>query len=576
MPNPTADGRSGGPVPLSADGDRSIVLPVASLVAVCAILLLGLFGWKQYPVNDDWSFIRAAEAYHETGKIRLTDWTAMSLVFQLWWARGFTALFGCSIEILRLSTIVLSMIGIVCFYLLLRDHGVSPGGSVIGTSLFLFNPFTFPLLFTFFTDPSFVSLLVLSSCLYYKAFRSGADSRLLLLGSLAASCAILVRQIGIFIPAAVVACLLANRKDTRDFLRKAALASALPAITLAVFSYWLVHVHGTPPDVFRHGGPLLKGIANPLRLLEGIPSRAVLVFDFLGFSLIPVAVAAAAGKVKPGGRRHAVALLVCCGGGVAWMLASGTADRAAALQLSDGFPYAYMGEYGVRKAPAWLDGFVSIMTALSAASGLYLVWRGIETIRTSGRRLDLKSPETVLFAIALAQCLFLLVVPFKLTRYFLVLLPFSILLAMKLAQRLEVGRIPLALGLAPYVLWSLAVTADFMSWNQVKWQSAKEIADRGIPDREISAGFAWDCYHNWTFESDPVPGAPDRQNEIPWWIRNLVPDIAPRYIVSSSTMPTSDEGTVYFRKKRWKPVDVDRYRSAYFGRRMEIYQLKGE
>ncbi len=86
----------------------------------------------------------------------------MSLVFQIWWGTGFTKLFGYSIEVLRLSTLAISFAGLIFVYLLLCELGYAWQNSFMAVLVVLFNPFSFPLNFTFFTDHFFLSLLFIS------------------------------------------------------------------------------------------------------------------------------------------------------------------------------------------------------------------------------------------------------------------------------------------------------------------------------------------------------------------------------------------------------------------------------
>ena len=48
-------------------------------------LLLILFSliYTIQPLDDDWSYIRAAQTFYQTGQMKFTPWTSPSLVFQV-------------------------------------------------------------------------------------------------------------------------------------------------------------------------------------------------------------------------------------------------------------------------------------------------------------------------------------------------------------------------------------------------------------------------------------------------------------------------------------------------------------
>jgi hypothetical protein len=126
------------------------------------LLVLFSFIYTIHPLDDDWSYIRAAQTFYQTGQMKFTPWTSPSLVFQVWWGTLFAWVFGFSINILIVSTLVISGLGSIFFYLLLREAEWDAQKSLCLVLLFIFNPFSFPLLYTFFTDQHFIALMFIS------------------------------------------------------------------------------------------------------------------------------------------------------------------------------------------------------------------------------------------------------------------------------------------------------------------------------------------------------------------------------------------------------------------------------
>ena len=85
------------------------------------------------------------------------------------------------------------------------------------------------------------------------------------------------------------------------------------------------------------------------------------------------------------------------------------------------------------------------------------------------------------------------------------------MVVLAITRYVRINRIIFIPLLACYALFSLAVTQDVMSWNQVKWQAGQELLDKGVSPRKISAGFAWDAWHSCQYSIDnPFEIAPQR------------------------------------------------------------------
>ena len=554
---------------------RSSLIPITLLTLTYVLLVFLLFSFKQYPLDDDWSYVRAAEVFHNTGQIRFTDWTAMSLLFQLWLGTGFTLLFGYSIELLRLSTLFISLIGLIFFYFLLREVGLKWHLSLLALSLFLFNPLSFPLLFTFFSDHHFISLLVVSTFLYYKAFIDN-NNTYLLLGSLSSSCAILVRQNGILIPVSVIICLMVRQLSLKTFLWKAAVASFLPLITIILFNYWLSNVHGIPSEMARQTTALVNRLAKPQLFLSGIVSRTVVILEFVGFSLIPLSLSMMS-RLKMNGISRRAIIVLLCSVGLIYILLETFDIRTTSYLLLKGFPYAFLSEYGVREVPGYLHVVAAVGTVLSVTSMLYIVFLIFSAGLSIHDYMFLRSPVVVISVIGGTQLLTLFFGPQWIPRYSLVLLPFFILLALVIGNRVKINQTLFIIFLIPYFLSSFAITQDFMNWNQTKWKCADELLKKkNLRPNEISAGFAWDCWHNWFYSHEHQSKVVDGRYEIPWWIRKLVPVVEPRYLISNTPKPTRHDGWIYYQGDEWRAIHVVQYFSAFYARKMNIFVLEKE
>ncbi len=558
------------------ENTKNSYIPIVILILIYLLLAFFLFSFENYPVDDDWSYIKAAETYHHTGKMQLTNWTAMSLVFQVWWGTCFTKLFGYSIEMLRVSTLAISLLGLIFFCLLLRELKHSWHTSLWVVLLMLFNPFSFPLNFTYFTDHYFISLLLISTYFYYKAFKYNKNS-CLLAASLVASCAVLVRQNGILIPLSVFVYLLISERSLKAVIKKSFLILVIPLTTLIIFTYWFNVMHGPTAEYIKQTDKLFENIRKPYLLLIKLVWRPFLILEFMGFCLLPLSFSFLPGTKELFNRKNYFLLLLFCLAGTIYFLAFELIGLNSIVELLlNGFRFAYISEYGYRGSLHILFFFFRILDFLSIASIVYLIYLLLKYRKSIREKFTFASSSFLILAIGVFQFLFLLTTLYKFSRYYLVLIPFFIIVLLEIIKHVKINRKILISLLACYTLLSAALVQDFMNWNQLKWQVAKQVNDSGVSLHKMSAGFAWDAWHNSQYSLDHPYEIASQRGDIPWWIEELIPAIDPQYLVSNSVIPSGFEFYDYFDTYRYTVVDTYDYFSFFYLKNKMIYVLKRE
>lgn len=189
-----------------------------SLVVVWVLLSAAVNPLGDFPLNDDWSFGRSVFNLVEEGHFQLTGWMSMTFVVQLFWGAPFCLPQGFSFTALRISTLVAGLLGIVATYLLLRDANPRRGTAALGSLVLAANPLYFHLAHTFMTDVPFAALSIVALLFFARAMRGGS-LRNVVLGTLAACTATLVRQVGIAIPMGFALSLLVlNQRSLKNAL----------------------------------------------------------------------------------------------------------------------------------------------------------------------------------------------------------------------------------------------------------------------------------------------------------------------------------------------------------------------
>jgi hypothetical protein len=545
------------------------------LLVSCLYLIFILFSffYTICPLDDDWSYIRAAQTFYQTGQMQFTPWTSPSLVFQLWWGTLFAYFFGFSINTLIVSALVLSFIGMAFFYLLLREAEWNADTSLWLTVLFIFNPFSFPLLYTFFTDHYFIALMFISLFFYFRAVARGKLWNLLA-GAVFASLAVLVRQQGILIAVGVSLFFLLNRKDNSRATISILASLSAPLITIIIYSYWFQYIHGPTYSSLQQSKWILEGITNPAHFFSKLFHRPFLILEFIGISLLPLSLSLLPSPSQLLQRRQSPLLLIFSLAGVLFYLTGDHAGMSSSIySWMNGFHFAYVSEYGYRGAESTLLLFYKIIDFLSIFSITYLLFvvsrhrNVIHTIRAS-------APLVMLFVVGMLQIMYLFIIRFKFTRYYLILIPFVVLCAGEVFKTRSIQKkyfVPMLLG---FVLLSFMGTQDFLSWNESRWRLGDRLLKNGIPVLKISGGFPWDCWHTMDYcLSHPYEIMP-QSYDIPWWIEELTPAIDPEYLMANSPVPTGFYYLKYFYTDRYDVIDSADYISLLYFKKMKIYVLK--
>src|SRR5437870_5196026 len=151
---------------------------------------------RDMPLEDEWGYAWSVERLVETGRFEAHDWAAANPLLLVYWGWLFSTLFGFSFAVLRVSTLVLAMVGWVAFYFLAKHHGLdNDEAGVLALALFA-SPLVFQFSPSFMGDVPFLVSVIVALLLYSQAIRH-QSAPLMALASLAAAGAVLTRQFGV-------------------------------------------------------------------------------------------------------------------------------------------------------------------------------------------------------------------------------------------------------------------------------------------------------------------------------------------------------------------------------------------
>jgi hypothetical protein len=495
-------------------------------------------------------------------KLTVFSVVAATAVGQVLWGGAFALLFGMTLGVMRLSTVVMVALGAIALYAILRQLDVSRNRAALGVAVYLFNPLSFMLAFTFMTDPHFCSVMLISLALYMRGLRRDTpDWRIVAAASFFAGWAFLIRQQGALIPFAVGWYLLASRQLWFNWhsARKVAQVAALP-VTMLIGYYFSLRwinpdaiIQSTFFDQAKETG--WSGSWFLLRQLTYIE------LVYAGAFALPIILAA-----LPWTR--ALMLDLVTGSIAKWI---GFATWLSALGIGayyftrEGRRMPYIGQFagyrglgpadvpGARKmltTIAWIPDVVTIVSIAAAAVLGLILCRRIVSESTPER-----AAAGLLAMVGLWQMVGVLPASYhyinrggSLDRYLLPLFPIVIAIALWALRDVRLVTPVAWLAVACLAAFSTAGARDYLVYIDAVWDMAETANEMGIPNTKIDAGSAWDGYHLY-YNKQEQPGTPVMTENPPWWVRLYARSTDSTYLVS--TNPGAHKGYVVMQQREY-------------------------
>jgi len=512
--------------------------PALILMLVFLSVLVFTNPQGEFPLNDDWSYGQAVQNLVQNHEYRLTNWTSMPLLTQVLWGALFSIPAGFSHFALRLSTLVLSLAGILLLLRLVHCGGTRrPEVLLLGPLCLLFNPVYLDLSHTFMTDVPYLTLTMGSVLLLVLG--TDRDNKLMLaLGMCAAVLATLLRQTGVLIPLAYgIACLTGRRVKAGGSLLAAGFL-IVTVVALVVYTQWLT-VTGRLPTGFHAQQSQVTSV-----LVSGLPAVArqvtvslLTTFTYLGLFALPLGLLFTAGARW----RRLFAFL-----GVS----------AALLGLTQvlhiGFPGNILSDRGVgpftlahtEQFSAFTGSAASkaVLGLLSLVGGALL----LETLVRSARHFRTSWPTALCLSLAGLSFLSLSLVH-QFDRYMLIYLPLIVVAAAAEFYRNPPRRFAVVAAYAvllAYAGFSVGAVHDYLSWNRTRWLAIRHLmSDLSVPADRLDGGFEFNGLYTYAEEYVRVPG------KSPWWVKD------DEYVIAYDVLPGYDVLQVY-PVKSWLPSGI--------------------
>jgi len=236
-----------------------------------------------FPLNDDWMYARSVYYLITQGQYKVTESYSPVLITQVGWGTLFCCVKGFSFTSLRISTLVLGLIGIYFFYFLVNNLTQNRVLAFFSALLILVNPLYFSLSSSFMTDVPFLSLVMIAMFCFFRAIQTH-QRKYIIIATVFSILATLIRQLGIVIPLAyAMVCWLENGQAAKQKI-KHFIPFILTVLVLMIALIWLNNVVHSGIHFFQSGSirPLFKSIIPKFYIRTGY----VLIYS--GIFLFPL------------------------------------------------------------------------------------------------------------------------------------------------------------------------------------------------------------------------------------------------------------------------------------------------
>lgn len=471
-------------------------IPYILIILIYLFLVFIISPVGDFPLNDDWSYAKSVWYLIYQHKVLFTWWTVTSLMAQVLWGSLFCFIFGFSFTVLRVSTIVLSCIGILYFYSILQELGHSRLNSFLVCLLLIFNPLYFSLSYTFMTEIPFCTFSIISVYFYMRGIKRDRFPDFIT-GSFFATLSVLTRQCGIVIPISILLYYIITRKiDFKSFF-----ILLIPFVGMTIFYLWVWKGHGLTSQFINIGSGYMANFLNRWKVPLALLRDTIVYFHYIGLFVVPIIGGLLLNlkwaRVKTSLFRNFIigiflfGLVYCIkivplfpsignivnNFGVGPILVYG-GERLVVKEIAFWKIITWCGIIGEMSV-------FSILTILFVKKKAHLVW--------------------IPYLIIGGYLLFLFFMPFILDRYFLFLLPWVIILLMEMEREWNFfrgGIYPTLL--VPFIFFSVISTHDYLAWNRARWEGINNLLKKKVSPEQIEGGFEYDMWNFYRF-SAPMP-----------------------------------------------------------------------
>ena len=491
-------------------------------------LLIGL--GNNFPLNDDWLYAKSVMIFMTTFRIELMDIISMSLLSNIVWGSFFVQIFGFSFDILRISTIIFSSIGILSFHLITKKIFNNRTVQILLTLLFAFNPIYFSLSLSFMSDNLFITFVLLS-LLFYIKYLDSASILNIIWATLFITIATLSRQIGLFLPIGVMLTSFIMNDKNFKFRFWLFLPFIFSLLSYIVFYVFLQMNNSIPSAFSYHTNIIINSLQHPQKAIFTLSKNIFYTIYDIGFFCIPLLPILLSSIIEI--NKKYLKTFLCISLLIIFQLIVISLNYHKLPFFWNNISTSGIGSTTTLNLINFTNlsltnlspvfwYIISLFSAITGTFMITIVGVKLKEIIPQIKAKQVNYPSKIF--IILIQSVLIYWVIFGLSyffdRYFLVIFPFLLYLLISQISDLAIKlkKLPVLISFFLLILYSgftLLGTMDYLKWNNVRWQALNYLTnvEKISPDK-IDGGYefnGWYCFQN------------KKESEVSnkkWWVRD--------------------------------------------------------
>lgn len=443
-----------------------------------------------FNIGDDFSYAKAVENLYLNGEIRFTDWTSMTLIFQVIIGYLFSLLFGFSFETLRLVSLSSAILGSLGIYFTSREF-TDEKKSFIITFFSVFHPAFALSSIHFSTDINFFCFFIWS--VYFSLrFVNTNNNKYYILFMVFLIMSFFIREVSGIYAAAFLAYFISKK----NYSIKAFLPLVLLSLAYLSYKYWLENYHGTPTLMDLGSERLADMLSRPSHVILVFIKNILLSIFYIGIILIPFVIQ----KVNKIKKMSLIIILISS------ILIS---TMIYFSRLSNDF-YSFVFQHINHHFPIgdiynWDLSGVYLTNKIVFFFYLFLSFSSFGILALTSR-IDLR--KSSLINIFFIIYLLFISIQYIYPRY---LFPIIFIVLIKYSRELEFNKkLILYLLMIFSFYYSISTAADRLNYHRAQNVVQEKAYSRGIQPNEIDAGFEFGAYHFYNNNYQ-------KSDDMNWW-----------------------------------------------------------
>ena len=473
--------------------------PIILLIVLWLLVIVFVNPLGNFPLNDDWAYSFNVYNLTEKGIIDFSDWPAMTLISHVLWGAIFCKIFGFSFTILRISNLILSIIGIISIYLISKKISKNTLFSIFVSLIIAFNPIFFSLSYTFMTDTSFLTFTMLGLLFFIKFFEKDKTIDLLL-ATIFTIISVLIRQIGLFLPIAFAFSFVLYKKFT---LKSFIISIAIILITyssIKLYENWLLRYQDLP-QYYSSIEDLMPENLKSL-FLKTVKTIGIIGF-YIGLFLSPLVLYFTHKTFKSNSSKINLISLIASAPFILTFISAWKHVPIVNIFYNLGLgPKLLKDAHWNYNISPQLSVFsfdaIKVFAFISAFFAVFLVINEVYKLFINKEKSFEKNSKTLILVLFLLNISFLFLNRNYFDRYNLIFFPLLSFFFIPFEKTKSILSIKLisSILLILFISFSIFATKDYLSWNRARWVALDYLQkEKNISPNEIDGGFEFNGWN---------------------------------------------------------------------------------